>query len=180
MSDMKLKGIYPVNSDLDRIQIIAGIVGDGAKSPRIRQLAAKILRDTGVFGDMANPDYEWKELNAIFNWVKNNISYSGDVRCIDSYHTPERIIDLGIGDCDDFTILIDSLLSSIGWRTGARIVSDSVDKPFHHIYALAVYPKNAPIEKAKLVPLDATIKSFKVGDEVPYAKKKDFLFLCEE
>ena len=181
MSEMQLRGITNVNTDKERIDIIAKLVWEGAKSPRIRQLANHILNAYGVFGSMGDVNSEWKELEAIFDWVKNNIAYRGDVYGVDSYHTAERIaFDLKGGDCDDMTILLDSLLSSIGWRTGARIVSDSIDKPYHHIYSIVLFPKNAPIEKSRIIPLDATVKSFNVGDEVNYAKNRDFLFLCCE
>ena len=181
MSDMQLRGIKDVSSDDERIRIIAKLVWEGAKSPRIRQLANHILNAYGVFGSMGDGKSEMQEIYAIFDWVKRNIAYRGDVYGIDSYHTAERIaFDLKGGDCDDMTILLDSLLSSIGWRTGARIVSSRKDKPFHHIYSIVVYPKNSPIEKTKIIPLDPTVKSFSVGDEVPYAKHRDFLFLCCE
>lgn len=178
MSDMQLRGIHEVNSDKERIDIIAKLVWEGSKSPRIRQLANQILNSYGVFGSMGDTSSEWQELRAIFDWVKNNIAYRGDVSCIDSYHTAERIVELRGGDCDDMTILLDSLLASVGWKVGARIVSSRQDRPYHHIYSIVIFPKNADINNGRIIPLDATVKSFNVGDEVNYAKHRDFLFLC--
>jgi len=43
MSEMQLRGITNVNTDKERIDIIAKLVWEGAKSPRIRQLANHIL-----------------------------------------------------------------------------------------------------------------------------------------
>lgn len=176
---MKLRKEYDVKSDEERIKIIADLVYEGAKSPVIRELAHEILNRYGVFGYMGDTNSQWQELNAIYRWVKSNIAYRNDTKCVDSYHTAERILELRGGDCDDHTILVDSLLGALGWTVGARIVSKSIFRPFHHIYAIVVFPKNLPPTEGKLVPLDTTIRHFKVGDEVKYAKKRDFLFMCK-
>lgn len=177
---MKLKEVKKVYSDLDRIKIIADLVSKGSYSPRIKSLANDILNSYGVIGgmeDMNRPEFQKKELEAIFTWVRDNITYRNDPYGTDAYHTAERILDLGYGDCDDMTILLDSLLSSVGWKTGCRIVSSHPDKPFHHIYSIVVFPKYANINNGSLIPMDPTIKYFKVGDQVKFAKKRDFLFL---
>lgn len=176
---MKLRKEYDVQSDEERIKIIADLVYEGSKSPVIRELSHEILNAYGVFGKMGDERTMWSELEAIYDWVKRNIAYRSDTKCVDSFHTAERILKLRAGDCDDHTILVDSLLAAQGWTVGARIVSKDILKPYHHIYAITVFPKNVPPIKGKLVPLDTTIPSFRVGEEVNYAKKRDFLFLCK-
>ena len=174
--------LFPYSGDLDRQQILADIVVKYSVHPEVRKLASKLIRGC--------KDYDTRcELEAIYSFVKNNIRYTEDVSYVDSYHSPLRILELGIADCDDFTILIDSLLASIGWTVGSRIISVKPDKPFHHIYSIVVFPKNCPIKftkgkaiipkKCMLIPLDASVKHLKCCQEVPHAKEKNFLFVPE-
>ena len=164
---MKLRGVYEVSSDEDRLQIIADLVEEGSQDPVIRETAINILKAYNVPGKD-----ELGEIKAIFDWVQKNIRYTKDITGRDTYHTARRILELGIADCDDFTILLNSFLASIGYEVGARIISSKPDKPFHHIYSLVKL-------KGKWIPLDPTNKSFKVGQEYKYAKKKDFQFIFE-
>ena len=177
---MKLREVKDVYTDEDRIRVIADLVYEGSISPVVRSLTHRILNEAGVYGgmeDMAKPGYQFKELEAVFNWVRDNITYRNDPYGTDAFHTAERILEMGSADCDDMTILLDSMLASVGWRVGARIVASDVNRPFHHIYSLAVFPKSSELKRARLVPMDPTVKYFRVGDQVPFAKKRDFLFL---
>ncbi|HDK42276.1 MAG TPA: transglutaminase domain-containing protein [Candidatus Pacearchaeota archaeon] len=169
---MILRGEYNVNTDEDRIKLIADIVEESSKDPDIRELSLGILRKAGVQEKDTHG-----EIKTIFNWVKRNIQYRGDVFCRDSYHTANRIIKLRAGDCDDMSILLDSMLASVGIPIGARIMSSRMNKPFHHIYALAGVRTRQGMQ---WIPLDATNKSYNAGDEPKWAKKKDFLFVCGE
>ena len=78
-----------------------------------------------------------------------------------------------VKNCDDFTILLDSFLASIGYPVGARIITASPDKGFHHIYSLVKV-------KGRWIPLDPTNKRFKIGQEPRYYKKRDFQFILGE
>jgi transglutaminase-like putative cysteine protease len=164
---MRLRGEYDVATEQDRIQLIANLIEEGAKSPAIRELSLNILRQYG-----AREKNELDEVKAIFDYIKKNIQYRKDVRCKDSYHTPERILQLHSGDCDDFSILTDSMLMSVGYEVGLRIMASRADMPFHHIYSL-VY-----LKKYGWTALDGTNKSYGVGDQPKYAKKKDFVLQC--
>lgn len=172
---MRLRGEYDVHSDEDRVKLIANLVEEGSQSPEIRKLTLGLLRKTGV----AEKD-SFGEINAIFNWVKRNIQYRGDIFCRDTFHKAERIIELRAGDCDDHTILLDSMLGSIGFPIGARIVSSRSDKPYHHIYALVGVKDSRFKSGLGWMPLDSTDKGYKVGQEPRWAKKKDYMFICGE
>jgi len=182
--NIKPNAEYQVNDDVDRVKIIAGIVRKYFLDPCVRRKAEEIIREGGCGQN------QLCQINAIFEWVKNNIDYLEDGFMVDTYKTPCEILKSRFADCDDYTILLDSLLTSIGFPVGARIISLDRNKPFHHIYALVVYPKSAEIEvdeitnkvrvrRGKVIPLDPSVRGFKVGDELPYAKKRDFLFIFE-
>jgi len=108
----------------------------------------------------------------IFDMKYNGIKETCDITVKDNHNF---VLDNGIlvKNCDDFVILLNSLLASIGYPVGARIVSTSPDRPFHHIYSL-VYSK-----KKGWIALDASEKKNKIGEEPKYAKKKDFIFIFE-
>jgi|GEM_PF-3798434 len=95
---MRLRGEYPIKSDEDRVKLIADLVEEGSQDPAIRKLSLDILRENGV-----REKDSLGEVKAIFNWVKKNIQYRGDVFCRDSYHLPIRTIELQSGDCFPLT-----------------------------------------------------------------------------
>lgn len=95
---MKLRGEYQIETDEDRVKIIADLVEESSQDPVIRKLSLDILRKEGV-----REKDSLGEVKAIFNWVKKNIQYRGDVFCRDSYHTAKRTIELQSGDCFPLT-----------------------------------------------------------------------------
>jgi len=163
-----LRGVYDVHSDEERLQILADLIEEGSQDPVIRETAIKILKAYRV------PEKdEIGEVKAIFDWVKRNIRYTKDIIGRDTYHTAKRILELKVADCDDFCVLLDSLLASIGYPVGARIITTSPQRGFHHIYSLVKV-------KGKWIPLDQTNKKFKIGQEPKYYKKRDFQFILGE
>lgn len=164
---MELRSIHNIKTNEDRIKLIADLIEEGSQSPIIRETAIRIVQSYGV-----KEKDKLGEVKAIFDWVKKNIRYIGDVRDRDSYHTAERILSLRAGDCDDFTILICSLLGSIGYECGLRIVSNSPFRDFHHIYALINV-------NGKWIPLDGTEKHLPFGKEPDYVKKRDYRIIFE-
>lgn len=157
---MELRAIYDVKTNEDRIKIIADLIEEGSQDPLIRETAINIVRNV-------REKYKIGEVKAIFNWVKDNIRYVGDVTGRDSYHTARRVLSLRAGDCDDFTILLCSLLASIGYEVGVRIISNSLFKDYHHIYCIVKV-------QGRWIPLDATEKHLPFGKEPSYVKKKDY------
>ena len=163
---MELRSIHEVKTNEDRVKLIADLIEEGSQDPLIRETAIKITRHC--------KDKDKKcEVKAIYDWVKQNIRYIGDVTGRDSYHTARRILNLRAGDCDDFTILICSLLASIGYEVGVRIISESPLKDFHHIYAICNID-------GKWIPLDGTEKYLPFGSEVKRIwKRRDYKIIFE-
>lgn len=167
---LKTQGEYTVNTEEERLQLIADRIEKGKKNPLIRELTLIILRESN-----AKEKSDIDEIRAIFNWIKKNIAYRRDVACLDSYHDAIQILTLQSSDCDDFTILTDAMLGSVGfYELGARIMSSDINKAYHHIYPL-VYARGYG-----WIPLDGSNKGYSVGQEPRYAKKKDYQFICGE
>jgi hypothetical protein len=75
---------------------------------------------------------------------------------------------LGIGDCDDFTILMCSLLGSIGFRTRIVTISSSASpdpRQFSHVYPEALI-------EGQWVPVDAARRTPAFGVAAPYPARK--------
>jgi predicted transglutaminase-like cysteine proteinase len=113
------------------VQSMCSLIAAGKKDPSIHELAAKILRDSG-----ARP-YDWTaQARAIFRWIQRNIRFVRDVHGTEALHAAPTIVQLGMGDCDDFTILTCSLLQTIGFDTRIVTIANHPEAPqtFSHVY----------------------------------------------
>ncbi len=70
------------------------------------------------------------EVNAIYNYVIQNYTYRNDPRNAESIQSPTDTIQIGGGDCEDLSILLNSLLENIGVKTYLVLTDD-------HAYTLA-------------------------------------------
>jgi len=166
---MKLRGIYKVNSDDDRIKIIAQLIEEGMVDPVVRKTVLEIVKDC--------KSKDWKcEINKIYKWVKENIKYRYDPIGIDAYHSARRILETRSADCDDYAILAGAMFASLGYPIILRIVAKTKDRKYHHIYpVIGVPPHKSLKDVKKWIPLEFTVPQInKPGVEVPYAKKKDY------
>lgn len=112
------------------VRAMRNLIEQGKKDPVVHELAATILRSQGV------PAFDWAgEARAIYNWVLQNIRFTRDVYGKETLHSAREIIRLGIGDCDDFTILICSLAATIGHATRIVTVAKTEDEGnFSHVF----------------------------------------------
>lgn len=117
----------------------------GKREPAVRQIAAHILRNV--------PVRDWKkEAVACFNWVRDKIRYTLDPYDVELFQSASRSISEGIGDCDDQSIVLCSLLQSIGIPVRLRVIGLKGSRQFSHIYVLAGLPPDAPSEWLPLDP----------------------------
>jgi Transglutaminase-like superfamily len=135
---MKAQSVPLAGGDAGIAQTIRAmnqLIDQGKKDPEIHELAAKIITARRV-----PPDYDPRSallrIRAIGEWVGRNILYTRDVTGKETLHGAREVVRLKIGDCDDFTILICSMLGTIG--IPCRIVtisSHSLDpSQFTHVF----------------------------------------------
>jgi hypothetical protein len=113
------------------VRAIRGLIDQGKKDPTVHERAAWIIQAYHV------PAFDWRgEFRAIFDWVRKNIRFTRDPTGKEGLHAAPEILRLQIGDCDDFSILMCSLLGTIGARTRLVTISNHPDDPsqFSHIY----------------------------------------------
>lgn len=129
------------------VRNIQALIHQGLKDFYVRQKAIDILLARGV-----RPKDYLGEIKALFEWVQQNIRYTKDPFRVELLHTARRMLELRAGDCDDMTILLGSMLESIGHPIRIVIVGPNPARPkfFSHIY-LEVY------HKGRWIALDATM-----------------------
>jgi hypothetical protein len=176
-----------------RVGILQDLVWKGVKNPQMRELALAITgrgdrnvqvgkRKFRVKGANCPARDGLCEAEAIYNWTKNNIRYTGDVAPImlpggevegvDLFQSGLRTVEFGGEDCDGHTVLTSTLLTLNGIPAKFRITAPSKNSDWAHIYGLAGLPKTNP---NKWVPLDTTLPGNMFGREAPRAKHLDFV-----
>lgn len=112
------------------LERMASIVRDYRKHPVIRQLAVEIRQAANV----PSKDY-LGEVKALHRFVREWIRYVKDVRDVETLQTPVRVLQNRAGDCDDQSMLLASLLESLGHPT--RFVAMGFERPDHYQHVLA-------------------------------------------
>jgi transglutaminase-like putative cysteine protease len=87
----------------------------GKASGLIRQQAIEIIRNVP-------PKKRGEIAHAVWAWVKANIAYIRDTNGMEQIHYPEQVLKQRAGDCDDHSLLLASLLESVGIRTRFKAV----------------------------------------------------------
>jgi hypothetical protein len=129
------------------LQHIQALIRAGAKDFYVRQKAIDILLQRGV-----QPKDYLGEIQALFEWVQQNVRYTKDPYRVEVLHSARRLLDLLAGDCDDMTILLAAMLESVGHPTRMVIVGPNRLQPslFSHIYLEVSY-------QGRWIPLDPTM-----------------------
>ena len=75
-----------------------------------------------VIEDISSGFSDWKEIR---NWLRNNYEYTKDSEAYgvqEYFQLPRETMEIGQGDCEDFAILMVSLLRAKGWNTDEAYV----------------------------------------------------------
>lgn len=105
---------------------MATLARQGLRSIKVRSKALELTRG------LLQKDYK-AEACACLEWVRDHVRYVRDIRGIETVHDPETLLHLMAGDCDDKSILLASLLESIGHRTRFIAVSYTPGQ-FSHVW----------------------------------------------
>ncbi len=104
LSDMTGR-MVKVRSTDDRVELIAKNVQKGRISPRVHVFAAAALAQK-CDGEWCIPPMKWRaEVQQLGQAIQDNVRYTLDTYNIDTYRTPDRTLQMAIGDCDDMTAL---------------------------------------------------------------------------
>lgn len=95
---------------LQTLKLMRGLVRKYKSNLHIRVLAQRITRN------LPQKNYTL-EAAALHKFVRDRVRYVKDINGIETLQTPIQTLNLGSGDCDDKSILVASLLESIGHPT---------------------------------------------------------------
>lgn len=112
----------------DTLNMMVRLARIWKNDPSIRSTAERII------ADVAGKDFRG-EVEAVQNWVRDNIRYTMDVRDVETLKTPYLTLTTYQGDCDDQSLLVATLLESIGYKT--RFVAIGFEGPnsYSHVFA---------------------------------------------
>lgn len=111
----------------------------------VRDKAMEIIRAAGI--DQRNKK---EQAIAIAAWVQSNVYYVHELP--ERFATPDETLRTKAGDCDDQTVLIASMLESVGIK--AALVCMSINGRWAHIFPAAIMTP-----RGTLLPLDSTLKT---------------------
>jgi LPXTG-motif cell wall-anchored protein len=176
--DGNMKTTLRASNDMpieERLASIQALVHRSIQDPEMRKLALQITEHC--------PERDGKcEAKAIYDYVKQNVRYTGDiapikapsgeVEGIDLYQSARRTLEFRGGDCDDQSILVSTLLALNGITPRLRVMKEHRNEDWSHILPLAGLPKTAPVEWTAL---DTTLPGDRnFGTQVPFAEALDF------
>lgn len=123
---------------------------------RIREIAQRIINDV--------EQKDWiEEARTLQDWVRENVRYTRDVSGVETVATPDHTLFTRHGDCDDQSILMATLLESVGHP--ARFVAVGPQpRRFSHVYVETyIEGKWWPVE---------TTENWEFGEGPPVVKSK--------
>lgn len=159
-----------IAGNLETVEIMKRIARARASDPLVRQLALNILMAHNV-----RSNYYKDETLAIARFVKDRVRYVRDINGVETIIDPLTLIEqitrgTAQGDCDDMSLLIATLLLSIGHQPFFKIIkfNNNINAAYNHIYVVD-YEKN-PGEKVQRIVLDAIIKNKPIGFEINHSQ----------
>lgn len=127
------------------LRVMTGLVKQWKKNPSLRELCAAIVQPLPQ-GDKS------AEVRAMHAFVRDRIRYTNDTRNVETIQTPQATLELGIGDCDDKSTLLASMLECIGRPTRFAALQFENSGKYSHVLVETLLGKRwYPLETIKNV-----------------------------
>jgi len=156
------------------IMVSAGKIVDlireySGNQERVRFLAEDITRGCKSKDYLCNA-------KTIYEWMLRNIKWDRDPDGKEMLRSPIVTLDRRVGDCDDHTILIGSLLKSMGMPVRIVLIASRSYRPdiYNHVLVETLAPVNGKLQWIAIdtTPLNAEGKLFPFGVRPPSFKSK--------
>ena len=137
-----------------RVPELRRLIQRGKTNPKIIALAKAVInRQCG--DTWCIPEKAWREeAVALFGFVRGRVRYNRDTYGVESFQAPHVTLRYRGGDCDCITILLASLLQSVGYPVKLRIMQTRNAETWNHILLLAGLPPSRP---TRWLSLDASM-----------------------
>jgi transglutaminase-like putative cysteine protease len=126
------------------VHLANGVSGVHQTLRMMRQLVNQCKTNTQIRQAATNTVFltpekdEYSEAEAIFNFVRDRIRYVKDVNDIETLSTPMLTLEGRLGDCDDQTVLLASMLESVGYPTRFVVEGYTTPGEYEHVYMQAL------------------------------------------
>lgn len=108
------------------LKVMSRLVREYKRHPLIRERATAIIQHV--------EQKDWSgEVRALHAFVRDNIRFTRDINGIETIHSPEVVLQIEHGDCDDKSTLLATLLESTGHPT-RFIACGMVPGHYSHVY----------------------------------------------
>jgi transglutaminase-like putative cysteine protease len=161
--------LYPAPRPMTLGTVPSGAAGVAATLKIMVKLARQFKKDVGVrelAGNLVRdlPQYDnTGAVKALHAFVRDCVRYTGDIAGVETLQTPKATLELGVGDCDDKSLLLAALLQAV--NLPARFVAIAMnDGGYSHVLV-------ETRRGNKWVPLE-TIRPVEVGWFPPNVTKK--------
>lgn len=147
-----------------RVGYITKMINKYSEHPQILEMASGVLSKR-CGSKWCIPEKDWDaEVEVLYNFVRSQVRYTRDHLKKDRFASPVRtIFQYHIGDCDDLTITLGSLLMAVGYPVKVRIIQTTGNKDFNHIYLRVGVP---PMKPMKWVNADPSV-NWSLGHQAP-------------
>ncbi len=109
------------------VDIIRYLIIEHSKDVRLRELVAKILKPCPSKNFLCY-------IKAIVNYIRKNVKYVYDPPKLETIQSPKRTLILGMGDCDDHTVLAGTLLRIAGFPIKIVLGDINNDGRYEHVF----------------------------------------------
>lgn len=109
--------------------------------------------------------FERRLIGNVWNFVVTAVTYVDDPDDADQFAVAAYTLTVGVGDCDDFTILFAAMFKILGAQVRARVVSTD------GVYWSHVYPMVKVKSAHDFIALDATVRNAFPGWEFPSSRE---------
>lgn len=132
-----MKGTLIKNPSLDdTLAAMRRLANNAKKDLGILKLTREIVRG------LEPGDYN-SEIQAIYYWVCQNVRYVRDIHDVELVISPQKVLQLGGGDCDDIACLLAAMLMSIGNECRFMVVGFENRVPSHVFCQVALRTADA-------------------------------------
>jgi len=134
-------GSQGVNATL---RLMRQLTRQGKKHFPIRELALSLV------GNLNQKDW-LGEITALHRYVRDNIRYVKDINGIETVALPQITIEMGQGDCDDKSVVLATMLESIGHPTRFAAIGFKPGQYAHVLVETKIGEKWIPLETTEPV-----------------------------
>lgn len=154
---------YPLT--VARVPHLGGNPGTRATVRAMRSMVERYKSDPEIIAAATGVVYltpehsQHSEAEALFNYVRDFVRYVRDPVGLESLTIPPVTLRRQVGDCDDQSTLLATLLEAVGYPT-RFVLAGYQSHDFEHVYL-------ETFVNGKWIACDPILKEFRFGDEAP-------------